>query len=89
MLFRYLAAVFVGGLAIEVAASPVRGHPDVGAVARKREIPATHTVHERHMPHWAYTWEQKRKVPAKALLPMRIGLKQANLQDGHELLMDM
>lgn len=88
MLVRYLAAAFIGGLAIEAAASPVHSQQDA-TVAKKREIPASHAVHERHMPHWTYTWEEKRKVPSNALLPMRIGLKQANLEDGHDLLMDM
>lgn len=78
MLFQHLAVAL---LAIGVSASDV--------VVVKREIPATHVVHERQMEHWARSWVKKRKVADSALLPMRIGLKQSNLDHGRELLMEM
>ena len=88
MLLQRLPAALVGGLAIGVAAKPVRNPQDAGAV-RKREVPASHVLHECSMPHWERTWERKNKMPADAVLPMRIGLQQPNLQSGHERLMDM
>lgn len=92
MLFRQLGAILGGGLAI-VAASPlshsirdVPGRPD--AVIR-RDIPASHVLHERQPLHWTQKWKRDAKVPRNALLLMRVGLKQRNLEEGAELLRDM
>jgi len=84
MLFRYLAAALAGGLAIDAVVASA-----VGVGLKKREVPATHVLHERQMPHWSRTWNKKEKLRADALLPMRIGLKQSNLGAGHDLLMEM
>jgi tripeptidyl-peptidase-1 len=78
MLFQHLAVAL---LAIGVSASDV--------TVLKREVPSTHVVHERQMEHWALSWVKKRKVRDSALLPMRIGLKQSNLDHGRDLLMEM
>ncbi|OAA66529.1 alkaline serine protease [Niveomyces insectorum RCEF 264] len=52
-----------------------------------RTIPTTHALHERQPPHWSHTWQRTHRVPADAVLPMRIGLKQRNLDKGHDRLM--
>lgn len=84
MLYQRLLSAFAGAAAVHsVVASPLDGHRVVG-----REIPSTHVLHERQMPQWSRTWQKKDRVPKSALLPMRIGLRQTNLQEGHELLMD-
>lgn len=86
MLFRSLAAVLVGGLALEGVASPLSHH---GAVKVKREIPSSHKLHERHKPQWSRQWAKRDKLPSEVVLPMRIGLKQSNLEAGHDRLMEM
>jgi len=85
MIVNSLLAVFTAGLALEVAASPLSHE---SAVTR-REIPETHVLHERHAPRLANKWAKRAKVPAGAVLPVRIGLKQSNLDAGHDKLMDM
>jgi tripeptidyl-peptidase I len=85
MFVNSLLTVLTAGLAFEVAASPL-AHD--GTVTR-REIPATHVLHERHAPRLANKWTKRAKVPAGAVLPVRIGLKQSNLDAGHNKLMDM
>lgn len=60
-----------------------------GGLAADTSLPPTHRLHERHLPHWGKHWAQKDRVPGSTLLPMRIGLKQSNLDKGAELLMDM
>lgn len=51
-------------------------------------VPAHHEVHEKRTsihPRWTRT----KRVAEHKLLPMRIGLAQANLDDGYENLMDV
>ncbi|KAK2072007.1 hypothetical protein P8C59_006386 [Phyllachora maydis] len=60
-----------------------------GGLAADTSLPPTHRLHERHLPHWGKHWAQKDRVPGSTLLPMRIGLKQSNLDKGAELLMDI
>lgn len=55
----------------------------------KRQVPSTHSLHERHLPHWSQQWTKRSKVQDTQILPMRIGLKQVNLEAGHNKLMDM
>ncbi|KAK6088557.1 Pro-kumamolisin [Seiridium cupressi] len=83
MLFRQLAVAVTSGLVLGAVASPL-SNPGSDAVTAtsKREVPATHGLHERQAPHWRRQWEKKDKVPARALLPMRIGLAQRNLDVG-------
>jgi tripeptidyl-peptidase-1 len=80
MLFQRLTIALATGLAIGVSASDI---------SVKREIPSSHVVHERQMEHWALSWTKRSKVPDSALLPMRIGLKQSNLEQGRSLLAEM
>lgn len=88
MLYRRLLLVLLEAISIRSAiASPVAGDrlPELA----KRDVPDTHALHERQIPHWSRTWQKKARVEKTALLPVRIGLRQTNLQEGHDLLMKM
>lgn len=85
MLFSSLvAALASSSLILEAVASPLST-----GVRAKREIPATHNLHERHLPRWSQKWSKRSKLPDDRILPMRIGLKQSNLEAGHNKLMEM
>jgi tripeptidyl-peptidase I len=86
MLVRHLVAVLGAGLALGAVASPLAPHAHLN---KKRELPASYKLHERHMSHVPRYWAKRSKVPDTALLPMRIGLKQRNLDMGHATLMEM
>lgn len=86
MLFHSLVAVFGLGLALEVLASPLVRD---GTQLRKREVPSTHALHERHAPLVGQHWTKRSRLPRSTKLPMRIGLSQANLDVGHDRLMAM
>ncbi|KAJ3559780.1 hypothetical protein NPX13_g9488 [Xylaria arbuscula] len=77
-----LLTALTAGLALKAVASPL-------STPKRREVPTTHTLHERHASHWGHMWTKRMKVPAYATLPMRIGLKQSNLEAGHERLMEI
>ncbi len=87
-----LAAV---GLLVAVAAG--MGSGDAGANAttapisgrRRHAVPPSHVRHERQEPQHADGWVVRRPADPAALLPMRIGLRQPNVQRGHDKLMDM
>ncbi|KAI1879118.1 hypothetical protein JX265_003295 [Neoarthrinium moseri] len=79
MLFGQFVVALTGGLAVGALASPLTG---LGRDSRKRALPATHGLHERQQAHWSRQWAKKDKAPARALLPMRIGLVQRNLELG-------
>ena len=50
--------------------------------------PASHTLHEKR--HTSSSpWVKRDRIPADALLPMRIGLTQRNLEKGYDFLMDV
>ncbi|KAI1325767.1 subtilisin-like protein [Xylariaceae sp. FL0255] len=78
MLFRSLLVAVTAGLA---TATPV--------IEGQRIVPRSHVLHERSAPHWAQKWTKRSKVPGEAVIPMRIGLTQSNLQEGHEKLMEI
>lgn len=87
MLCQNLITALLGAMAAHTAlASPVVERGSV--VISKREVPDTHVLHERQLPHWSRTWQKKSKVPKSRLLPVRIGLRQVNMEEGHNLLMD-
>jgi len=49
-------------------------------------VPASHVLHEkRDFP--LNKWIKRDRVEANAILPIRIGLAQSNLEKGHDLLM--
>ena len=85
MLLRTLVATLASGLVLETLASPVSHGED----KTKHEGFWTHSLHERHIPHVSKKWSKRSKVPDSQILPMRIGLKQCNLEAGHDKLMDM
>jgi tripeptidyl-peptidase-1 len=85
MLLQYLIAALTTGLAFEANANPLPEH--VGSQVKR--VAVSHSLHERHLPHWSNQWSKRSKVPHAQILPMRIGLKQSNLEAGHDRLMDM
>lgn len=85
MLFHSLVAALGLGLALEVLAS----FPLLSEASRKREVPNTHAVHQRHTPRMVQQWAKRDKLPSTTILPMRIGLKQSNLDMGRNRLMEM
>ncbi|KAM7215665.1 alkaline serine protease [Rhypophila decipiens] len=89
MIFSVLIVVLAGQFtqALAAAVLPITSH-DESKVPKKRHVPSTHALHERGLPHWGNTWEKTEKVPTGAMLPMRIGLRQSNVDVGHEMLMD-
>ncbi|CAK7264273.1 hypothetical protein SEPCBS119000_000904 [Sporothrix epigloea] len=55
----------------------------------KRVIPDTHALHERQPLSWASRWQRTKRAAPDAILPMRIGLKQRNVDEGHDRLMTL
>ncbi|KAH8821627.1 peptidase S8/S53 domain-containing protein [Xylogone sp. PMI_703] len=58
------------------------------AVVQSAAVPNTHVVHEKR-DSAPKSWVKRDKLHPKALLPMRIGLKQQSLDRGYEFLMDV
>jgi hypothetical protein len=50
---------------------------------------ATYALHERQEVWHSEGWTRIERADPKAILPMRIGLTQSNLEKGHELLMTL
>lgn len=48
-----------------------------------------HVLHERHERGQLEGWVKREVADPESVLPMRIGLRQSNLDAGHDLLMDM
>ena len=74
----------LAGLSVHVLASPLRD-----GTLGKRVAPESHVLHERGLPQWEQTWQQGERLPSNVVLPMRFGLRQSNMKDGHDMLMDM
>ncbi|KAK4214897.1 Pro-kumamolisin, activation domain-containing protein [Rhypophila decipiens] len=55
----------------------------------RRNIPRTHVCHERHTASNLEGWVKGERLNASSLLPLRVGLRQSNLDKGHDLLMDI
>lgn len=87
MLFLHLSSVFAGALVLGTAASSAI-HIQ-GTARGKRNVPASHVLHERGMPLWENTWDKVGRASADLVLPMRIGLKQVNIDEGSKMLLDM
>jgi tripeptidyl-peptidase-1 len=91
---KLLSLISLAGLVVrEVSASPLFGH-DVDIVGdelpqTKRSVPETHIQHEKRTDGQERRWVKLQRADPHAKLPVRIGLKQRNLQEGHDLLMDM
>ncbi|KAI1214352.1 subtilisin-like protein [Annulohypoxylon truncatum] len=69
-----------------LAAPPFHNH---GSSRPRRGIPDTHIQHEKRTAVQARSWTKVQRAVPEAILPMRVGLKQQNLQSGHDLLMDI
>lgn len=91
---RLFLLAIAGALAVEagVASSrtPVSEHASslAGGLPRRR-IPPSHIVHERHEPRHTEGWTRAERAHQEAILPMRIGLRQSNVDLAHELLMNL
>ena len=85
MLLRCVLAALAGGLVLETAASPVARD----LVPLKREVPSTHLQHERHLPHLARRWNKRQKLLPMTVMPMRVGLRQFNVEAGHDRLLEI
>lgn len=60
----------------------------LAATAQGAAVPNSHVVHEkRESP--PSKWVKREKISSSYVLPMRIGLKQRNLDRGHSFLMDV
>lgn len=49
----------------------------------------THVTHERRNVHTHRHWEKRSRLEPHDVIPVRIGLSQRNLDQGHDLLMDV
>lgn len=84
MWVKPLLVTLASGIVLEALAGPL-----AHTVSTRREVPSSHSLHERHLPHWSKQWSKRARVPDSQILPVRIGLKQSNLEAGHDKLMDM
>ncbi|KAI1266121.1 peptidase S8/S53 domain-containing protein [Xylariaceae sp. FL1019] len=77
--------------ATEAIANPVHRHSNqsISHEPSKRHVPHTHVSHEKRDVVQSRAWSKVERAKSDALLPMRIGLKQPNLESGHDLLMDI
>lgn len=69
----FLTSVFLSLLASDVVASPV----------------LSRSIQHEKREYTPKGWSKGERIPGDAVLPMRIGLKQQNLEKGHDLLMDV
>ncbi|TVY83605.1 Tripeptidyl-peptidase sed1 [Lachnellula suecica] len=70
---QFLQFALLGALAVEAAVVP---------------FPAGHVLHERRS-YAPKAWAKRDRVDGSALLPVRIGMTQSNLDKGHDLLMEV
>ena len=49
---------------------------------------APHAIHEKR-DYTPSSWEKRDRVPATATIPVRVGLRQSNLEKGYDFLMDV
>lgn len=61
----------------------------IASVVVALPAPSTYVLHERRSPSKASAWTKRNRVHGDVKLPMRIGLTQSNLHNGHEYLMDV
>ncbi|KAI0809624.1 peptidase S8/S53 domain-containing protein [Xylaria sp. FL0064] len=87
MFLPYIVAALASGFALEILANPVSRR--IEAAVQKRYIPTTHDLHERHEPHWSRHWDKKARLPGSKVVPMRIGIKQGNIEAGQAKLLDI
>lgn len=61
----------------------------IAATGQCAAVPKSHVLHEKRDATTSHQWVKREQIPSSAILPMRIGLKQQNLENGHDYLMDM
>lgn len=81
------------GLAGVAVSSPLLDHavrdlPDAPTQST-RLVPRSYTRHEKHERHHLTGWKRAERPRPDQKLPMRIGLKQSNLDRAHDMLMDI
>ncbi|KAK1981468.1 Pro-kumamolisin [Colletotrichum cereale] len=80
-LSRFLAAAW---LVMEAS-----GVPSLPQSPRDRVVPRTHALHERQASSVSRKWTKKQRLDDHVVLPVRMGLKQSSLEEGHDRLMDI
>ena len=50
--------------------------------------PESHVVHERRA-FRSHTWTKRDRIDPSLVVPVRIGMTQSNLDNGHDLLMEV
>ncbi|KAK8038492.1 tripeptidyl-peptidase sed1 [Apiospora rasikravindrae] len=88
----FLACITLIISGVSLTPLPDSGRADSGpsfSPATRRAIPHDHVKHERRTVEQGRRWVKLKRADAQATLPMRIGLKQQNLEKGHDLLMDI
>ncbi|KAI1364802.1 peptidase S8/S53 domain-containing protein [Xylaria arbuscula] len=77
----------------ETIAGPLNPYPDalqsLTSQPSKRVVPRTYIRHEKRTLAQGSAWAKVERAKREVSLPVRIGLKQPNLIDGHNLLMDI
>lgn len=91
---KLFALISLASLVVrEVSSSPLFEHDIESFVDEfpqtRRSIPETHVQHEKRTGAQERRWVKVERADPHAKLPVRIGLRQRNLQEGHDLLMDM
>ncbi|KAH9221158.1 Pro-kumamolisin, activation domain-containing protein [Leptodontidium sp. 2 PMI_412] len=61
----------------------------IAATGQCAAVPKSHVLHEKRDATTSHQWVKREQIPSSAILPMRIGLKQQNLENGHDYLMDI
>ncbi|KAI0967950.1 peptidase S8/S53 domain-containing protein [Xylaria arbuscula] len=87
---RITQFLIVLGLAAQNALSnPLHRDALIPSQPLKRTIPHTHIRHEKRTAGQGSAWAKVERAKNGVVLPVRIGLRQHNLMDGHSLLMDI
>jgi len=58
------------------------------ALVNAAPSPSSHVVHEKRTTV-LHEWKRANRLEKDAIIPLRIGLTQTNLDDGYDLLMDV
>lgn len=60
----------------------------VGGIASVGATPQSYAIHEKRDVLYSH-WEKRDRLHPQDMLPLRVGLSQSNLENGHNLLMDI
>ena len=93
MRLLHLALLIVGLCALEAVAAPLWKHKVESLhyknLSKKPALPKSRLRHEWHEPRNTRGWVRGRRASPKGKLPMRVGLKQPNVEKAREALMNM